>query len=304
DTFISDKDPAVAAAVAIVYPTTRHILCLHHMLGNIADHLRPAAQGQGGWDRFLKLFWAAYRAVSPEAFEDLWGTLVAEFPGCRAYLDEELYPIRRQWAWAWVVREFTAGIRTNGRVEAENRVNKLVGGAKTTAFGLFLSMNDRSCDQCKNEMMAVRQTARHKHEADIEQIFPGPLAMLRAYCGPFAIQTCYREMQLSVFYLCEALKKPQGRETEPWVSNDISDDHAYVVLHYVLLEVQARRLTIRAIFKIRHLSTGAIHYVVVLTDNRVICDCGKLMNVGVICRHIARVFQDLRDLPFHISIIR
>lgn len=142
---------------------------------------------------------------------------MSEFPGCRPYLDEHLYPIRRQWAWPWVGREFTAGIRTNGRSEAENRVNKSIGGPKTTAFELFTALNERSEGQSRLEHIGVRQTARHKHDGDIKQVFPGPLEMIRQYCGPFALQTSYRQMQLSMYYLFEVMQKPQGREAQPWV---------------------------------------------------------------------------------------
>ena len=95
-------------------------------------------------------------------------------------------------------------------------MNKAIGGPKTTAFELFNKLNARVKEQTRANHIAVRQTARHKHDGDIEQVFPGPLAMLRQYCGPFALQTSYRQMQLSMYYLFEVLQKPQGREAQPW----------------------------------------------------------------------------------------
>lgn len=215
EAFFSDRSAALMAACAQVFPETRHFICLHHMLGNIVDHVRPGARAR--WDFFLRLFWSAYRAVSPDEFERLWGTLVSEFPGCRAYLQNELYPSRRLWAWAWVGKEFTAGIRTNGRVEAENRINKALGGPKKTFLELFNALNKRTLEQTKEAMNQFRLASRQKHAAQIESIFPGPLSMLRTYAGPFAVQTSYRQMEASMFYACDPMPKPQGREAEPWV---------------------------------------------------------------------------------------
>ncbi len=111
EAFFSDRSGALLAAVAQTMPETRHFICLHHLLGNIADHVRSSANAQmpGGWDTFQSLFWVAYRAVSPER---IWEALVGlgyQISHCREYLDNELYPSRRQWAWAWIGKEFYGG---------------------------------------------------------------------------------------------------------------------------------------------------------------------------------------------------
>ena len=72
------------------------------------------------------------------------------------YLDEEIYPCREQWAWAWISSVFTAGIRTNGRVESENRVTKSLGGPKTSLFSLFNALNERAQGQTTQELERVR----------------------------------------------------------------------------------------------------------------------------------------------------
>lgn len=52
------------------------------------------------------------------------------------------------------------------------------------------------------------------------------------------------------------------------------------------------------------MSTSMIHHVIILRDGRCICDCGFPTNMGMPCRHIYRVLQALRDIAFHISLIR
>lgn len=59
------------------------------------------------------------------------------------------------------------------------------------------------------------QASRRQHAGSIETIFPGPLALLREHAGPFALQTIFKQMELSMFYQTEALRRPNG--IEDWV---------------------------------------------------------------------------------------
>lgn len=157
DVFASDHDAALEVVVPRLMPTTFHIVCLHHMEGNIKTNLRPTLGGD--WDSFLKQFWAAYRAVSPEVFESLWEQLLADFPAAAPYLSSNLYPIRHRWAHPWISCQFTAGIRTNGRVESENRTNKILGGPKTSLVQLFENLNQRTRDQIAKERITMRDVS-------------------------------------------------------------------------------------------------------------------------------------------------
>ena len=150
----SDRHASLIHAVEVVMPLSRHIFCLHHLSGNVSANVRNSLGSE--FANFSRDFWAAYRAVSPDEFERSYEHLVTRFPAARQYLDEELYPSREQWAWAWVSSIFTAGIRTNGRCEVENRINKTIGGPKKTLFQLFNGLNDRTDGQSAQEMVRVR----------------------------------------------------------------------------------------------------------------------------------------------------
>ncbi|KLO05416.1 hypothetical protein SCHPADRAFT_809234, partial [Schizopora paradoxa] len=65
-----------------------------------------------------------------------------------------------------------------------------------------------------------------------------------------------------------------------------------------------RNLVIQYILIIRHISSGAVHFQMVLDNGRIICDCGMFMNLGVPCRHYFRALRAIRDLWFHVSLIR
>ena len=107
----------------------------------------------------MRDFWAAYRAPSPDEFDKLWHALPARYPTANHEYLDGLYRCRDRWAWAWISTIFTAGIRTNGRVEAENRVNKAIGGPKKTLFQLFNALNDRTSTQADSDMIRVREVS-------------------------------------------------------------------------------------------------------------------------------------------------
>lgn len=110
---------------------------------------------------FIQDFWATYRAVSPDEFEHLWGELTLQYPVMQDYLNGELYPCRERWAWAWISTRFTAGIRTTGRVESENRISKASVGAKTSAKQPFDFLNRWTNEQASQDLQHVRDVRNH-----------------------------------------------------------------------------------------------------------------------------------------------
>jgi uncharacterized protein CbrC (UPF0167 family) len=152
--FISDRHRSLIASASQTMPLTYHIYCLHHMNDNISANLRLAV-GQE-WENFNHDFWATYRAVSPEEFDRLWDGLISRYPAARGYMQEELYPCCERWAWAWLSNLFTAGIRTNGCVEVENRMNKALGGPKKTLLQVFDGLNNRTEMQSVQDQQRVR----------------------------------------------------------------------------------------------------------------------------------------------------
>jgi hypothetical protein len=116
---ISDQHHGLIAAAQEILPVTEHFFCIHHLEGNVDINLRRHLATED-WQQFKNAFWAVYCAVSPEEFDKQWQALTTQFPAAKDYLDEELYPCRSQWAWAYTGYKFTCGVRTNGRVEGEN----------------------------------------------------------------------------------------------------------------------------------------------------------------------------------------
>ncbi|KAJ7026264.1 hypothetical protein C8F04DRAFT_919706, partial [Mycena alexandri] len=183
---------------------------------------------------------------------------------------------------------FTAGVRTNGRVETENRVNKVFGGPKKTLFQLFNALNTRTEQQTKDSL--------------IRALFAGPLAMLRQYAGPYALNTCYKQMSLAMFYTADVLQLPEG-VTNWHMLNTFENDEAYIGTRWLLRLVNEKGLVPQHLLKITHIRSGTAHVIAIFEDGRYICDCCMGLNVGVVCRHYFLAWTKMVGLPFHISLI-
>ena len=158
ETFISDRHRSLISAVEEVLVVSEHIFCMHHLDGNVDKNLRKVIPSDQ-WMPFKNNFWAVYRAISPEDFDLQWRQLTAQYPTAQKYLDEELFPCRRQWAWVYVSHKFTCGVRTNGRVEVENRITKAFGGPRKSLKDLFDGLNERTNGQSLQETLRVRDVS-------------------------------------------------------------------------------------------------------------------------------------------------
>ncbi|KAF5376134.1 hypothetical protein D9615_007698 [Tricholomella constricta] len=300
EVFGSDRDAALIRSATETLPTSLHIYCLHHTQGNVVQHSRRLLGASFG--SFMQDFWATYRAVSPEEFDRLWNQLTSTYSAIKEYLDTELYPCRKQWAWAWISTTFTAGVRTTGRVESENRVTKAAVGAKTSAKQLYDFLNERSLQQTQQDYQRVRDSSRKQHDRPIESIFPGPLALLREHAGPFALHTCYGQMELSLTYRTDVVQLPDGirhwneyaikTSTElgfNWEGgeerhgiNAFTNDKAYISTRWLLRLISNRGHHIKHLLRVTRIGTSTIHYVAILSGGQYICDCCLKFHIGLV----------------------
>ena len=155
--FFSDTDLGLDAALSR-RPHSEvafHGRCLNHLDGNMVKKLAPILGAV--LQSFREAFWSVYYAISPEALEIAWHDLLTRYPTAWEYLDQELWPDRERWAWTYVATRYTCGARTSGRVEGENRINKLLGDSKTTAYELVTRLIEWSNAQTDLEALQVRE---------------------------------------------------------------------------------------------------------------------------------------------------
>ncbi|KAE9395705.1 hypothetical protein BT96DRAFT_1043280 [Gymnopus androsaceus JB14] len=282
--------PSLIASATITMPLTDQIYCLHHLDGNIAQHLCPALGSE--WQNFSSEFWDVYRAVSPSEFDLKWARLLERFPHPTVlrYLEEEIYPCRDRWAWAWIGTRFTAGIRTTGRPE-------LLSGSRKTFFQVF-------------------ESSRRQYPTHVEQVFRPIIELLRLHAGPFALQKSWTEMDKSVFYNVEVIQRPPGADgfdgpgfkwkdnEEKNMFNQFDNDTTYISTSHLLHLLGAVGIQVTHLLRVVHLSeAGASHILAVLSDGRVVCDCCMGINLGIPCRHFFTAWLRFSGLGFHLSMI-
>ncbi|KAF7302905.1 hypothetical protein MKEN_01252800 [Mycena kentingensis (nom. inval.)] len=164
-------------------------------------------------------------------------------------------------------------------------------------------------DQHDNKLIRIRDSARVRHPGPIEELYKDILDQLRQYAGPYALQTTYKQMELSVGYLAVQLQRPpEYRRWSDYIvavnheagyewhseeagstRHDFTNDHPYISLEFLLKILRDQ---------------GATHILALLPDGRYACDCCMGTNLGIICRHYLIAWSRIPGLPFHISLIR
>jgi hypothetical protein len=127
----SDSAPALKAAVASVFPTSKHLSCVWHLSNNMLTHLRPACGADIDlWHRVRSKWWHILKNTdesSCASFASEWAALgamlnastatIAVKEAARAWLDKCGEDCER-WAYRFTWRYFTLGLHSTQRIEA------------------------------------------------------------------------------------------------------------------------------------------------------------------------------------------
>ncbi|KAH8921976.1 hypothetical protein BT69DRAFT_1192840, partial [Atractiella rhizophila] len=207
------------------------------------------------------------------------------------------------WAWTWVSKQFTCGMRTNGRIESENRLNRVFGNYKTTLVRIVEESNDRTKEQYEKDIMSIRAASRKQHQPQLEQLFHLVIQQLHDYSTIDAIQREYQELENSMFYTANS--PGSALSSFPVQSNNVTpppeagygmfdsfeDDEQRLGYAHLVECLQEQDMEVERVFEVRHQATGAVHYLIKTGDGTFICDCMQGQNLGLPCRHYWTTFQ-------------
>ncbi|HKQ22499.1 MAG TPA: hypothetical protein VJS91_10700 [Nitrososphaeraceae archaeon] len=118
----TDGDPAMIAAVHVVYPQTRHLLCIYHIIENIKKKARSKLHGEMA-KSFIEDFYHMRNSYTQDQFESRYNNMLIKYEQCHSYL-ERLHSSRESWARYSIMKVFTAGVESTQRVESINGVLK------------------------------------------------------------------------------------------------------------------------------------------------------------------------------------
>jgi hypothetical protein len=148
--FVTDSDPAVDAAIALVYEETYPVHCIYHIGENLPKNTKSKLSDQ--YESFVHDFYRCRNSLCEKLFYERWSKLTEKYPNVKDYLMRVLYPSRQAWARAFTSKIFTAGVQTTSRVEGYNSVIKRELTANSTLCDLASALDDR----LKNEVQWKR----------------------------------------------------------------------------------------------------------------------------------------------------
>src|SRR5207248_2652596 len=119
----TDGDPAMLAAVQVVYPQTCHLLCIYHIMENIKKKAKALLRNDIV-KNFIEEFYYMRNSYSEYQFELRYNIMLTKYEPYRSYLKRKLYPCCESWARYAISKVFTAGAESTQRVESINGVLK------------------------------------------------------------------------------------------------------------------------------------------------------------------------------------
>ncbi|RHZ72158.1 hypothetical protein Glove_245g27 [Diversispora epigaea] len=118
----TDADPALNAAIPIVFPKTYPAHCIFHIAQNLPKNLKGKLGER--WNDFIKQFYQCRNSLCKLLFKQRWNQLLNDFPTAKDYLLRTLDRRCKSWARAYLYKIFTAGIESTSRVEGYNWIIK------------------------------------------------------------------------------------------------------------------------------------------------------------------------------------
>lgn len=217
----TDSDPAMKAAIAVVFPNAQHLLCIWHLSKNLFKNVRPACGSDDElWHRILSGWWRIVKQSdesSRASFDTEWAALATALAGgttatgksldtARKWLDK-LAASREQWAFRWTWRHLTMGMHSTQRIEA---VHSAITGcirANTLLTTLLPALESYSSHVASSaETRAFRHSRLYLSAGKCN---PHPFIDAAAkFLSPYALTLLKAQLQQAAFYVLTPAAMP------------------------------------------------------------------------------------------------
>ena len=196
---VSDADPALLAALPMVFPDAYEVHCIFHIMGNLRKRVGPTVQSD--YKTFERAFLQARNCLSITKFEQLWNNLVVEFPQACDYL-RFLYQSKTSWAKAYTSKMFTAGIQSTSRTEGYNAVLKKQITSSATLCDLAKVLDGRTQSEQLQAAFKHWQVSTTSYKAPFVavQLFSQMYEMLKKYVSSFYLVQTEQQMAEAMLY--------------------------------------------------------------------------------------------------------
>lgn len=119
----TDCDPAMANAISLIYPMSKHNLCIFHIDLNLKKNLRPKL-GTKTFNEFRSEFFSCHNSLNEEIFEIRWKKLFEKYPAANSYLNRMLEPTKVSCAACYINQIFNCDINSTQRIKSLNKLLK------------------------------------------------------------------------------------------------------------------------------------------------------------------------------------
>ncbi|XP_050157451.1 protein FAR1-RELATED SEQUENCE 5-like [Malus sylvestris] len=268
-TIITNQDLAMKGAIAKVFPNTHHRLCLWHIKKKFAEKLSHVYFKKSKFKIEMKK--CTRKTYKIDDFEVKWKALMKEYGLENDEWLKSLYEMRSSWVPVYNRRIFFAGMNTTGRSEG---INSFFDGFVTPTTNLreFVVKYEQALKKIMERQSDEDFESEHKYRIVNE--------------GEFLLQHAASLYTRNVFNKFKDEWSKVNRYKVEEMPHD-NEDHAYVVKSklgeqeefVVKLNAQTHKGT---------------------------CECQNFEFVGILCRHLLKVFVrlDVDTIPEHFILPR
>lgn len=219
---LTDQNNALKAAVAAVFPNTRHCFCLWHILEKLPRHLEYLSLWHD--NLMLKFDKCIYRSWTEEQFEKRWWKMVDRFHLRELQWLQSLYDDRKQWVPVFMRDISFAGLSTALRSDSlSSSFDKYVHGQ--TSLREFIEhyriiLEDRYEEEAKADFNAWHETPELNSPSPFEK------QISLVYTNEI-----FKKFQVEVLgaAACHLKKENEDQTSTTYSVKDFEDNQSYMV---------------------------------------------------------------------------
>ncbi|XP_058071250.1 protein FAR1-RELATED SEQUENCE 5-like [Magnolia sinica] len=161
---ITDQDPAIAAAIASVFPNTEHRLCMWHIVQKLPEKLGKVINEDPSFNTDWRN--CVYMCDEEAEFDALWSKMIVDYNLEENKWLQDLYTIRKMWIPAYVKKTFYAGMSTTQRSEGMNAF-----------FDYFVSHKSTLLEFAEGYDRALQKRRHNELKSDCDTLYSIPVAI-------------------------------------------------------------------------------------------------------------------------------
>ena len=306
----TDSDPAMALALAAVWPETVHLLCTFHIWKNFWQHIHPLFVGDNAaWRKVADMWWRLCKTSDEsgrETFDDRFDELVKFITDTATVAEkcitnqlkwlQTLKDRKRQWAACYTWQHCTRGIHSTQRAEAIHSAIKQFCSKTSMILDMVQDLEQMADEQSLKSAMEVLDTMVATAIGSLQ--IPPAFEEIQHLITPFARKILNAQIAQLIRYQCTVVEDDDslisGRfrvcvqcnttTTAAVAAGNHSDAEARISDYNELQDAADYGVDRNSVSASTHIATTRG------------CTCQFSANWGIPCRHMLRVIFNLQSV--------